>query len=249
MREYLTAGAAALLLVLAGCGGGAGNDSAKGGGAPGAQLKQIPAPNGGDWTQVVSETERGVRMGNPDAPVKLVEFASITCPHCGEFAATGTAPLRDRYVRSGQVSWEYRPYMIFATDPGLFALLRCRGPEPYFQLVEQLYADQANWAVRAQTIQQQQEAALAAMAPPDRAVALIRGAQLDQFFRQRGMPQSQIDSCLADQQNLQRVADLTTRTNTEEQIRGTPAFYINGNAADVGTWAELEPLLRQAIGG
>lgn len=252
MREYLTAGATALLLVLAGCGGGAGNGTAGGNAAPAAptaQLKQIPAPNGGDWTQIVSETERGFRMGNPDAPVKLVEFASITCSHCAEFAEGGTAPLRDRYVRSGQVSWEYRPYMIFPTDPGLFALLRCRGPEPFFQLVEQLYTDQRTWGMRAQEIIRQQEASLSAMSPNDRAVALIRGAQLDQFFRQRGMPQSQIDSCLANPENLRRVADLTARTDAEERIRGTPAFYINGNAADAGSWAQLEPLLRQAIGG
>lgn len=251
MRAYPTAAAAALILVLAAC-GGAGNDTAGGNAAtaaPAAQLKQVPAPNGGDWTQVVSETERGFRMGNPDAPVKLVEFASITCSHCAEFAEGGTAPLRDRYVRSGQVSWEYRPYMIFPTDPGLFALLRCRGPEPFFQLVEQLYTDQRNWGRRASEILQQQEAALTAMSPTDRAVALIRGAQLDQFFRQRGMPQSQIDSCLANPQNLRRVAELTARTDGEERIRGTPAFYINGTAADVGTWAQLEPLLRQAIGG
>jgi len=244
MRAFLTAGAAALILMVAACGGGASNSGASGG-APAGPLKQIAAPNNGDWTRVVTATEQGFRMGNPDAPVKLVEYASITCPHCAEFAA-GAGPLTEQYVRSGQVSWEYRPHMLFSPDPGIFALLQCQGAEPYFQLVDQLYRDQQNWGLRAQ----QQEQATAGLPAAERAVALIRGAGLDQFFRQRGMPQSQIDACLANPQNLQRIADLTQRARTEEGISGTPTFLINGTKQEnIGTWEALEPLLRSAIGG
>jgi len=243
MKAYLTGGAAALALVLGACGGSGGNNAGAGI-APDAPLKQVAAPNNADWTQVVTATELGYRMGNPEAPVRLVEYASITCPHCAEFSE-GSAPLRDQYVRSGQVSWEYRPHMLFSPDPGVFALLACRGPEPYFQLVEQLYADQRNWALRAQ----QTEQASAGMPPAERAVALIRAAGLDQFFRQRGMPQSQIDSCLANPQNLQRIADLTQRASTEQGVNGTPTFFINDTRAEAGTWAQLEPMLRAAIGG
>jgi len=249
MRAILTAGAAALALVLAACGGGGANNSAGSGGlAPGAALKQIPAPNNGDWTQVVTATETGFRMGNPNAPVRLVEYASITCPHCAEFAH-GAGPLTSQYVKSGQVSWEYRPHMLFPTDPGIFALLQCRGAEPYFQLVEQLYADQQNWIQRVQQYAQANEA-LNAMPAPERAAALVRGAGLDQFFRQRGMPQSEIDSCLANPQNIQRIADLTARGTRENGITGTPTFMINDTKAEgVGSWPQLEPLLRAQMGG
>src|SRR5687767_4143934 len=141
MKAKLGLGVAALaaILALSGCGDG---DDANGTAAnvnTNVPLTQIPAPNNGDWTQVVSETpEGGYRMGNPDAPVKLIEFASITCPHCAEFAEAGAEPLESTFVRSGQVSWEYRPYMIFPTDPGIFALLRCQGATPFFRLVDQL---------------------------------------------------------------------------------------------------------------
>jgi protein-disulfide isomerase len=251
MRAFLTAGAAALALVLAACGGGGSNASGPSGGglAPGAALKQIPAPNNGDWTQVVTATDTGFRMGNPNAPVKLVEYASITCPHCAEFAH-GAGALTSQYVRSGQVSFEYRPHMLFATDPGIFALLQCRGAEPYFQLVEQIYADQRNWAVRAQQYEQQNGAALAALSAPERAAALVRGAGLDQFFRQRGMPQSQIDSCLGNPQNLQHIADLTQRGQQENGISGTPTFMINDTKHEnIGSWQLLEPLVRAQIAG
>ncbi|HYI47201.1 MAG TPA: thioredoxin domain-containing protein [Allosphingosinicella sp.] len=252
MKALLTAGAAALALVLAACGGGAGNNaggSAGGGLPPGAPLKQIAAPANGDWTQVVTATETGYRMGNPNARVRVVEYASITCPHCAEFSH-GAGALTSQYVKSGQVSFEYRPHALFPTDPGIFALLHCRGAEPYFQLVEQLYADQAAWLARIQQYAQANAAALEAMGAPERAAAFIRGGELDQFFRQRGMPQAQIDSCVADANNLQRIADLTRRANEEHGISSTPTFMINDvKLENVGSWQALEPQIRAQLGG
>ena len=240
---------AAASLALAGCGGddGASNAATANTQAP---LTQIPAPNGGDWTQVVSETpEGGYRMGNPDAPVKLLEFASITCPHCAEFAEAGAEPLANTYVRSGQVSWEYRPYMIFPTDPGVFALLRCQGPTPFFRLVEQLYATQRDWAVRVQSLSQEQLAHAQSMAPTARARFMVQAAGIDQFFRQRGMPESRINSCLADTAGLERLADITTQASEQQQSQGTPTFFVNGENINAGTWPEVERRLRGAIGG
>ena len=249
MRAYLTAGAAALALVLAACGGSGGSNASGGGLAPGAPLKQVAAPNEGDWTQTVTATETGFRMGNPNAPVKVVEYASISCSHCAEFSH-GAGPLTTQYVKSGQVSWEYRPHALFPTDPGIFALLQCRGAEPYFQLVEQLYADQANWIGRTQAYVRENEAALNAMGAVERASALIRGAGLDQFFRQRGMPQGQIDSCLANPQNLQNVAELTQRGGRDHGVDSTPTFLINDvKLENVGTWETLEPQIRSRLGG
>ena len=149
MKSLFMAGAAAIVLTLAACGGGSGNNTA-GVTPPATPVTNVAAPAGSDWTQTIRETERGFLMGNPDAAVKLVEYASITCPHCGDFSNQGGSEGIRNYVRSGRVSWEYRPYMIFPTDPGLFALLRCNGPESYFQLVDQLYAEQQNWAMRGQ---------------------------------------------------------------------------------------------------
>jgi len=247
MRAFLTAGAAALALALAACGGGGSNSSA-GGLAPGAPIPQVAAPNNGDWTQVVTATETGYRMGNPNAPVRLVEYASITCPHCAEFSH-GAGALTSQYVKSGQVSWEYRPHMLFPTDPAIFALLQCRGAEPYFQLVEQLYADQQAWIGRIQQYAQANEAALSGMSDAQRAAAYVSGGGLDAFFRQRGMPQSQIDSCLANPQNLLRIAELTQRGTRENGVTGTPTFFINDARAEgAGSWQQLEPLLRAQIG-
>lgn len=237
-------------LALAGCGGddGANNVGAATNSLP--PLTQIPAPNNGDWTQVVSETpDGGYRMGNPDAPVKLLEYASITCPHCAEFAETGTQPLVNTYVRSGQVSYEYRPFMIFPTDPAVFALLRCQGATPFFRLVEQLYATQRDWAVRMQNLPPEQIQATQDMGPSARAAFMIRATGLDQFFRQRGMPEGRINSCLADTSGFERLADITTQASEQAQVQGTPSFWVNGERTDADSWPEVEQRLRGAIGG
>lgn len=250
MKAAITAGACALAFALTACGGGDGDgtnlSSATGQQAP---LEQIAAPNNGDWTEIVSQTpDGGFRMGNPDAPVKLVEYASITCPHCAEFEEQGVPTLRDRYVRSGQVSWEYRPLIIFPSDPGIFMLLRCQGPAPFFRLSGQLYADQRNWVSRLQSLPPEQLQQMDTLPPAQRAAALVRAAGLDQFFRQRGMPEARMNSCLADDQNLQQLGRITQRAN-EEGVTGTPSFLINGTRQEAGNWAQLAPLLRAAVGG
>ncbi len=210
----------------------------------------IAAPDGGDWTQMVSETEEGgIRMGNPDAPVKLVEYASISCHVCAEFSEAGANDLQNVYVKSGQVSWEYRPFMLFPTDPGIFMLLRCQGPTPFFHLVEQLYASQEEWMAAIQQIGPDEARALDTMSPTARAAALVRATGLDQFFRQRGMPASRMDSCLSDGAALDRLAAITQEGAERYQVQGTPTFFINGERADVTGWQALEPRLRMAIGG
>lgn len=250
MKSVFTLGAAALALALAGCGGSSAGNNASALTNNAAPIPQIAAPNNGDWTQVATMTDRGsYLLGNPNAPVKLVEYASITCPHCAEFTEAAATPLRDRYVRSGQVSWEYRPFMIFPTDPGVFLLLRCLGPQAFFHVAEQLYADQRTWVGRLQATPQAQLQALDSLPPAQKAAALIRAAGLDEFFRQRGIPEGRMTTCLGDDAALQQLGRGTQRAGTEDNVTGTPTFIVNGEKLDVGDWPGLEARLRTAIGG
>ena len=79
--------ASVAIFASAACNAEKGSDSAAAASAP---IKPIAAPNNGDWSEMVSETpEGGFVMGNPNAPVKLVEYGSMTCPHCAEFQEAG----------------------------------------------------------------------------------------------------------------------------------------------------------------
>lgn len=251
MKAWISAAALGLALALGGCGESEGdlNQAAAQQNAP---LPNIAAPNGGDWTQMAAETpEGGFRLGNPDAPVKLVEYASISCGACAAFAEQGSEPLRERFVRSGQVSWEYRPYVIFPTDPGIFMLLRCQGAQAFFSQTDQLYATQRTWLAQAQ----QQAEQVQSVPPQQRVAAFVQAAGVDQFFRQRGMPAGRVQSCLADQNALQQVLTTSQRYAEEDDVTGTPTFFINGRQLEnVGDWRHpdpsrsLEARLRAAVG-
>ena len=78
----------------------------------------------------------------------------------------------------------------------------------------------------------------------------MKAAKLDEFFRQRGLPQAKIDSCLKDEKQLQQVADVTKVGTDTDKITGTPSFLINGALQDdVYGWAQLQPKLAAALAG
>jgi protein-disulfide isomerase len=186
-------------------------------------------------------------MGNPNAPVKLVEFASMTCPHCRAFSEEGGERLRDVYVRSGQVSFEFRNFVLNPLDAAASLVTRCQGPSAFFRLTEQLFAEQDSWGANISDEEQAQVSQL----PEDQQVGgWVRAAELDAFFRQRGVPEARLNQCLANRQELQRLAQMRDQASQQyPDIPGTPAFAINGRLVpSVTTWAQLEPVLRERIG-
>ncbi|MGE3395694.1 MAG: thioredoxin domain-containing protein [Sphingomonas sp.] len=248
MKSLTMIAASTLALALAGCGDGGSdlnalaNETANAG-----PLTQIAAPNNGDWTQVVSQTpEGGYRMGNPNAPVQLVEYASLTCPHCRDFSAQATAALRDNYVRSGQVSWEFRNFLLGAPDVALSVLARCQPDAAFFSTVEQIYVQQAEFL---QAIDENEARAISALPPEQQIPPLARAMDLESFFARRGMPAARFGQCVGNTTAIRQLTENTSRAMTERQVRGTPTFFINGEQTNADTWARLEPLLRGAIGG
>jgi protein-disulfide isomerase len=196
-----------------------------------------------DWSLVAMRTpEGGVRIGNPAAPMKLIEYGSISCPHCAAFSGEAAAALRTRYVRTGRASWEYRPYLIFPTDPGLFMLLSCLAPARFFPATEELYATQSQWFGRVQALPADQLQTIQSMEPLAAARALVGATGLDPFFRARGLTPVQINACLANRAGIDRLAAISRHAN-ELGVRGTPTFLLNGRVIGTVGWARLEPML------
>ena len=245
MKLKMAASALALALIVAGCGGESGDSNATANTA--APLPQTPAPNNGDWTEVVSRTpEGGFVMGNPNAPVKLVEYASMTCPHCRDFAAAANERLRNHYVRSGQVSFEFRNFVLNPLDAAVSAVTRCQEPSAFFRLTEQLFEQQPTWSA---AVTPEKQAQISQLPENQQLAGYIAAADLGAFFRARGTPEARLNQCLSNQQELQRMAEMATAATNEHRVPGTPGFLINGELVEPTTWAELEPLLRQRIGG
>ena len=78
-------------------------------------MAAVPPPHGGDWTKVVTQSPAGgFMMGNPNAAVKLVEYASMTCPHCAQFHNVTLPELKTKYIDTGKVRFIFRE---FPLDP------------------------------------------------------------------------------------------------------------------------------------
>ncbi|MEO1046020.1 MAG: thioredoxin domain-containing protein [Pseudomonadota bacterium] len=229
-------------LALAAC--SSETDSAAAGGeiAEAEPLPVIQAPEGQQWSEVITQTEAGgYLMGNPDAPIKLVEFGSLTCGACGNFAAQSFAPLRDNYIASGRVSFELRNFVRDPIDLTMAMLTQCGADASYFPLTEQVFANQAQILQSAQQL----NPSIGELPAEQRFIAIAQGLGLDQFFAQRGISQNQSNSCLADPATADSLANQTQAAVDEFRIEGTPTFLINGQMLDFNTWPEIETRIQR----
>jgi protein-disulfide isomerase len=219
-------------------------------GVSAAPIAAVPPPAGSEWTEVVSATpEGGFLMGNPNAPVKLVEYASLTCPHCAAFSKDAGEPLRNEFIKSGKVSWEFRNFLLQPVDVAVSLLTRCQGAGPFFKLAEQVFAEQANWGAKFQDISKAEQERIQALPDQERVGAIAKAGQLDAFFRARGLPEAKINACLADKAATDELVKIRQKA-VDMGVDGTPSFFLNGAKLDnVFDWASLEPKLRAATGG
>jgi protein-disulfide isomerase len=242
-RLLITAASLGLALTLAACG----SDKPA---SPAADAGPLPAAvPGKDWTTVFTATpEGGFRIGNPDAKVKLVEFASLTCPHCREFHESAWDQLKGKYVASGNVSYEYRNFVLNGPDFAASMLARCQGPEAFFTLLLGFYADQLSWTAPFGNISKADQQMLAGLPEDQQTARLAELGQLDAYVKLRGIPKAKFDQCVSDKAAYQQLLDLRKQATETYKLTGTPSFIINGTVQDnVYTWAELEPKLQAAL--
>lgn len=252
MNKFILCGIAAAAVLLTGCGKENGDSGVA---APSEPVKAVPAPNGGDWSTIVAESpEGGFVMGNPNAGVKLIEFGSMTCPHCREFDETGVKPLIDNYVKTGRVSFEFRNYVMNPFDMAASVVARCAGPSGFFGLTRQLYADQPDWLNKAQSADPAAMQALSNLPPNQQLAEVAKLVGFPEYAAMRGLPSAKLNACLADANAPTKLVQMQTdATTTFPDIAGTPAFVINGKLIQIkagsSSWSQVEAALKTAIGG
>lgn len=144
------------------------------------------------------------QLGKADAPVTIVEYASMTCPHCAHFSETTLPTIKQKYIDSGKARLIMRE---FAFDPRAeagFMLARCSG-DKYFPMIDVLFRQQAQWA------------------GGDNA----RDALL-QLSKLAGFTQATFESCLTDQKLLDQIRSVKDRAANDFGVDSTPTFFING---------------------
>ena len=144
-------------------------------------------------------------MGDPNAPVTIVEYASMTCPHCAQFHETTYPEMKKKYIDTGKVRFVFREFPLDPLAAAGSVLARCAGTDKFFPMIEALFAQQREWAVQ-KPLQ------------PLFAIA-----------RQAGFTQQSFDACLENQEMLHGVEESRTRAATKFNVHSTPTFFINGN--------------------
>jgi protein-disulfide isomerase len=205
-------------------------------------------PGGRDWASVVTRTvETGYRMGNPAAPVQLVEFGSRTCPHCAAFAASGMQPLVEKYVRTGKVSYEFRDWLRDGGDVSAALIGRCKGAEGFFPLLAAQFAYQPH--IFAKEASQTKAMAEAVTKAPESQQAYILAGQIGylDFVKTQGIDDARARACLADMPTAEAIGKMNARADDEYKLDGTPTFLIDGKKVDAVGWPELEADLQAAL--
>ncbi|RUX07179.1 DsbA family protein, partial [Mesorhizobium sp. M8A.F.Ca.ET.023.01.1.1] len=144
------------------------------------------------------------QLGKDDAKVTIVEYASMTCPHCAHFAETTFPDLKTKYIDSGKARYILREFPFDPSAEAGFMLARC-AKDNYFPMVDVLFRQQANWV----------------------GVSNTKDALL-QISKLAGFTQESFEACLTDQKLLDDVRSVQKRGANEFKVDSTPTFFING---------------------
>lgn len=236
-------------LALAACGGGTENASTPV--TSSTPVAQIAPPVGKQWVDMVDKTpEGGFRQGNPQAPIQLVEYGSRSCPTCGRFAAEGMEPLREKYISTGKVSYEFRDFLVHgAPDLSLALLNQCAPTEAFFPILDQMFANQEAFYKRTDQLQQsnpQLLQQLQQLPPPQAAAGFADALGHIEFMKQRGIPEARARQCLGDQKMIEAIAKVNADAANERGVTGTPSFFINGKQVEAAMWSQVETALQAA---
>lgn len=237
-RTLTSALALAGALALAACSGSETEEAAATSAEP---IAAIAAPAGQNWVDTAATTpEGGVVIGNPNAPIKLVEYASHTCGHCASYAEESGGKI-DAYVSSGRVSFELRNQIHDPVDLTISLLARCGEPAAFHPLAHEAWANLNGIIEKAQA----NPAAMQGQGD-DRFVQIANAAGLLDFFAARGISRDKATQCLSDTAKAESIVAASNTQSQELDVTGTPTFFINGAKIDASNWAAVEAALQQA---
>lgn len=168
-------------------------------------------------------------LGLPDAPIKIVEYASYTCPHCASFHANVFKNLKAEYIDTGKVHFTLRE--VYFDRYGLWAAMvaRCGGEMRYFGIHDMLFDKQQDWAGSQdpmQAVQKLREIGLAA-----------------------GLDNAALDACLNDQAQAEALIARFEKNMAADEVKGTPTIFINGDRHSNLSWTDLKAILDAKLAG
>ena len=171
---------------------------------------------------------REMSMGDPNAPVTLVEYAMFTCPHCAAFAQDVLPKIKENYIDTGKVRLVFRE--VYFNKPALWAAMiaRCAPQDRYFGVVDALFATQASWASETD---------------PQAMLGKLYGVG-----RQAGLTDAEMDACMQDRAMAEALVAEYQKNAAADAVDATPTFLINGEKVSNMSYEELAAKLDAALG-
>jgi protein-disulfide isomerase len=168
-------------------------------------------------------------LGDADAPVEIIEYASFTCPHCASFHTGDYKQLKADFIDTGKVRFVYRE--VYFDRYGLWAsmLARCGGAERFFGITDLLYENQSTWS----------------RASDPAAVA----DELRRIGRLAGLPEEDMEACLQDGEMAQTLVAWYQDNAQEHGIDATPSFVVNGRKVSNRSYADFKALIESELAG
>lgn len=143
-------------------------------------------------------------LGDPNAPVTMIEYASLTCSHCGNFYRKTFTALKERYIDTGKVYFVLREFPLDSLAMAAAMLAHCAPADDYFTIIDKMFVDQNQWAF-----------------VDDPGTALL------DLLKPYGFTQESFDACLKDESKVAGIVDVAKRGQSLG-VQGTPAFFFNG---------------------
>ena len=225
MNKLMTAAAAAVVAIVGGyvlLSGSGGQSS-----VPANPLGAASAQQAG---QVDTSSVIEMRLGNEEAAVTVIEYASFTCPHCARFHEGPFKELKSNYIDTGKINFIYREVYFDRFGLWASAIARCAGPEKFFGISDLIYAGQSDWA----------------RAGGGEPAAIVE--ELRKIGRLAGLDGETIEACLQDGENLQTLVAWYQENATADNVDSTPTFIINGKKYNNLPYAELAEAIDEAAG-
>ena len=152
-------------------------------------------------------TADDMSLGNPNAKVTVIEYASVACPHCADWDINVFQAFKTKYIDTGRVHYIAREALVH--DPAIaaagFLTARCAGKDKYFQVVDSVYRSQEEMFTSGQFRE-----------------VLVRIAQ------SAGMDEAKFNACVSDEKALKALNSRVEKYSKEQNIQGTPTFVVNG---------------------
>ena len=165
-------------------------------------------------------------LGNPDAPVTLTEFASLTCPHCANFHHNFMPEIEKELIKTGHVKLVFVDFPLDGLAVAASMLARCSGDDRYFGFLRVLFRSQESWS----------------RAPNPRA-ALMQVARLG------GISESDFNACIANAELLSGIEKAAVKAQEDHGVESTPSFLINGEKIEPRQLGDVIVALRKAVAG